>query len=133
MRILNISALFFAVCSRVAIAEPGDLLLPSIEARLRAEAHDYKPSLVVQQSCTSTSTDSPFSAPDFAAKYPDGLFVICDAQVSNVKATATVLRYLFNASKGKPLVAKFVEVKLSKHGSAWRIETWHATAIDYAP
>jgi len=71
--------------------------------------------------------------PTFPTKYPNGIFVVCDARFSGEHASITVLRYLFHASLGKPLVAEQVQAKLHGSGSTWRVVSWSAKTVDYAP
>jgi len=110
---------------------------PDDVVRSRLERDDGRaiPSLSGMGACSALSASPMFSGTTFEASYPEGAWVICDATVSSqrVKATATVLRYLYHASMQRPMAARRIDVTLAKSAGEWRITAWEDHAIDYAP
>jgi hypothetical protein len=121
----------FPLCGVASAEALPNSLLQAISARLRADQPTINPIVIAEQSCSQLS-NSPIAAPDFRSRYPQGVYVVCDAQTNGASTNVTVLRYLYHSSGG-PLVARRIEASLLSHEKGWRIEVWSATAIDYAP
>ncbi len=122
------------VASRlVSATDPAAFPLKAVEARLRGEASAGELALLSAASCASPVLPAQMAPTEFDAKYPHGLYIVCDARVSEATAHATILRYLFNASRNQVLAASTIEATLSKRGSSWRVQAWRKTAVGYAP
>jgi hypothetical protein len=105
-----------------------------IEARIRHETSDHSaPAVISIEDCSSASRTPQVSSTEFRERYPGGLYVVCDATVSREHAKATVLRFLFNASRGEVLLASTIEADLVRPTGAWRVRRWHKVSYDYAP
>jgi len=70
---------------------------------------------------------------NFRVSAPDGVFVVCDAATSGTRADATILRYLFHASRKEVLVASSIHARFDHRSGAWRLVAWRETYYDYAP
>ena len=133
MRAQPVVAALLAVCGLASAAEPLDFPLKRIEARLRVEAHGYVPVVLTTPHCTSAAALPAITSPSFPSAYPDGVFVVCDAATSGTRADATILRYLFHASRKEVLVASSIHARLDHRSGAWRLVAWRETYYDYAP
>lgn len=129
----SISALLLAICSVASAPEFAAFPLESLKARLHSEARGYVPVVASVEQCTSATTLSQVTSTKFQSTYPNGLFVVCDAYASGNNASATVLRYIFNSSKGRALVSSSIQAKLSSRSDAWHIDAWRKSFVDYAP
>lgn len=103
----------------------------TVTKRLRREAGG---SATIQSnaSCSVASQEPSLGESGFASDHPDGVWILCDEAATRETATATLLRYLFNASQDRALVARRIDVTLTRHARRWRITGWQDTAIDYA-
>jgi hypothetical protein len=103
-----------------------------VEARLREQARGNVTAVVTGQTCASASENTEVNNPDFRKLYPEGLFVLCNSSVAGGTAHATLLRYLFNSSQSRVLVASRIEATLLLQSGVWRVTTWRQSFTDYA-
>lgn len=103
-----------------------------VEDRLR-KGEKSEPVVAQVARCSEARRELRITSDTFPMTYPDGLFVVCDTSASKNAADATVLRYLFNASKKEVLVASAIDVKLSKAFEGWKIHSWQESFFEYAP
>jgi hypothetical protein len=131
---LGAIGLQFIATAATFAAEGAFFPVDAIEARIHQETSDDSPEAVISvYSCSSAAGAPQVASTEFRELYPQGLYVVCDSTVSSARAKTTVLRFLFNASRNKVLIASSIEADLVRQAGAWRVRGWHKTSYDYAP
>lgn len=133
---MNTFALGFVLLIATGIVSAADATafpLKAVEARIRVDAPAGALAVLPIAKCESAFLPAEMTPAEFSAKYPLGVYVVCDAQASDGTAHATVLRYLFHASRNQILVAENVDATLVRRDRSWLIRTWHRSNVDYAP
>jgi len=120
-------------CGIAAGVEVETFPLNTIKARLWADVPAGQLTVLPVAKCGASYLPSEMAPAEFAARYPGGVYVVCDARVSDGEAHATILQYLFHASRNEVLVASSVDAVLSKRDRSWIVRTWRVRALDYAP
>lgn len=69
--------------------------------------------------------------PAFPARFPKGVFVVCDVTESSGKATAHYQRVLFHGHLNAVNVAEHGTMKLRRQRGGWRVVDWERIAVDY--
>ena len=112
----------------------GESIEAAINARLRSQLTSPD-ALLVDVSCDnfSAETKKRGNSPDFAALYPNGLYVVCAVNKSGDSGSATVRRLLYHGSLRMVVISEETSVTLRRSHQRWVIKSWTTTAIDYAP
>lgn len=106
----------------------SSMVLRAIELRLGAHAV-----VVSQQRCDQRVENSPLSDPEFAIKFIDGVYVVCDIQSSDNQANARIFRFLVPPGHKIPVASERVDATLEKAGRRWGIRRWKAMFLEYPP
>lgn len=102
-----------------------------VKDRLKEENNNQ--TIFVVSECKYARRNLDIENSSFNVKYPNGVFVICDAISDKKNTSLTVIRYLFNHSRAEVLVSSYISVKLIYLNNDWHIHSWNVTYRDYAP
>ena len=127
------SALAFAfMASRAFAATLPTSILHAIETHLTAAG--ATPVVVPAQTCTSARQSKAVAWSDFQRKYPNGVYVVCDWQVSRNTANVNILYFTFSAGWGMvELTSNTVAGFSPSSANAWQVTQWSETVHDYNP
>jgi len=133
MKAFALGFVLFVASGVVSAAEATGFPLKAVEARIRVDQPAGALTVLPVAKCGAAFLPPEMTPAEFAAKYPLGVYVVCDAQANEGTAHATVLRYLFHASRNQILVAENIDATLVRRDRSWLIRTWHTSNVDYAP
>lgn len=70
--------------------------------------------------------------PTFPARFPKGVFVVCDVTESSGKATAHYQRVSFHSHLNAVKVAEHGTIRLLREHDGWKVVDWARIAVDYS-
>ena len=78
----------------------------------------------------STVSLSELHGADSQEQFPSGVFVLCRARVTELRASTTLQRLLVHESSREIKVSEQVVVELRRSSKGWTVTTFDRTAID---
>ncbi|TLY51229.1 MAG: hypothetical protein E6K53_08070 [Gammaproteobacteria bacterium] len=109
-------------------------MVDAISSRLHARIAGTTPNVVLESACSNAHLSSAIDWPNFQARYPQGIFVICDWQIKKNSASTKVLHFLFNAGWSKVLLSSEISAGFSAMANrSWQIVEWQEKPFDYTP